>query len=75
MNTGVHASFSVLVSLGYMSSSGITESYSSFIPSFLRNPHTVFHSGWINLYSHRGAEFLMTGSQDSAEAEPSGATA
>ena len=41
MNAGVHVSFSVLVPLGYMSSSGIAESYSSFIPSFLRNPHTV----------------------------------
>ena len=58
-----------------MPRSGIAGSHDGFIPSFLRNPHTVFHSGWINLYSHRGAEFLMTGSQDSAEAEPSGATA
>ena len=34
----------------------------------------VFHSGWINVHSHREAEFLMTGPQDSAEVEPSGAT-
>ena len=35
MNIGVHVSFSVLVSSGYMPSSGIAGSYSGFIPSFL----------------------------------------
>ena len=34
MNTGVHVSFSVLVSSGYMPSSGIAGSYGGFIPSF-----------------------------------------
>ena len=34
-----------------MPSSGIAESYVGFIPSFLRNLHTIFHSGCINLYS------------------------
>ena len=33
-NIGVHVSFSVLVSSGYMPSSGIAGSYGSFIPSF-----------------------------------------
>ena len=35
VNIGVHVSFSVLVSSGYMPSSGIAGSYSGFIPSFL----------------------------------------
>ena len=35
VNIGIHVSFSVLVSSGYMPSSGIAGSYSGFIPSFL----------------------------------------
>ena len=35
MNIGVHMSFSVLVSLGYMPRSGIAETYDSFILRFL----------------------------------------
>ena len=34
MYTGVHVSFSILVSSGYMPSSGIAGSYGGFIPGF-----------------------------------------
>ena len=43
----------ILVSSGYMPRSGITGSYGGFIPSFLRNLHSIFHSGYINLLSHQ----------------------
>ena len=53
VNTGVHVSFSILISSGYMPSSGIDGSYSGFIPSFLSNLHTLFHSGCVSLHSHQ----------------------
>ena len=36
-----------------MSRNGIAGSYGGSIPSFLRNRHTILHSGWINPHSHR----------------------
>ena len=49
VNTEVHVSFSVMVSSGCMPSNGIVGSYGTYIPSFLRNLHTVLHSGCINV--------------------------
>ena len=53
VNSGIHVSFSILVSSGYMPRIGIAGSYGGFAPRFLRNFHTVFHSGYINLHSHQ----------------------
>ena len=50
VNIGVHVSFSILVSSGCMPCSG---TYGGFIPSFLWNLRTVFHSGYISLHPHQ----------------------
>ena len=53
VNNRIHVSLSILVSTRCMPRSGIAGSYGGFIPGFLRNFYTVFHSGYINLHSHQ----------------------
>ena len=53
MNIGVHVSLSILVSSVCMPSSGISGFHVNSISRFLRNLHTILHSGCTGLHFHQ----------------------
>ena len=59
MNTGVHVSFLILVSSGYMPSGGVCWVIRQFIPSFWRYLHVALHSGWIRLLSYKQCKWIF----------------
>ena len=59
VNTRVPVSFQIRVFSGHMPSSGTAESQGNSIFGFLRNFHTVLHSGYTNLHSYQECRRLL----------------